>query len=125
MSLLLLHATKIFAPSADGWTHVGEQVTSPGLGGCMPCPLMSCIAVPGVVAFTTGAPSIPISLPLVTTKCRDTASSRVSISTAMSFIMHAEYCLVPCTLMREPCGIVHVVTLATSIISSVDTIDTD
>ena len=49
---------------------------------------------------------------------------RVSISTAMSSIMHAEYCFVPCELIREPCGIVHVCTRATSIISSVATIDT-
>src|SRR3954452_22838856 len=36
ISLLLLQATKIRAPSADGWTHVGEQLTSPALGISMP-----------------------------------------------------------------------------------------
>jgi len=36
ISLLLLHATKTFAPSAEGCTHVGEQLTSPGLGISMP-----------------------------------------------------------------------------------------
>ena len=36
MSLLLLHATKMRLPSAEGCTHVGEQLTSPGLGGSIP-----------------------------------------------------------------------------------------
>ena len=58
-------------------------------------------------------------------KCLEAFSVAVSISTSMSSIMHAEYCLVPCGLMREPCGITHVTGRATSIIWSVSTIDTD
>ena len=39
--------------------------------------------------------------------------------------MQAEYCFVPCALMREPWGIVHVVMRAISSISPVATTDTD
>src|SRR5215813_4935420 len=57
-------------------------------------------------------------------KCFDTFKVRVSISTSMSSIMHAEYCFVPCRFKREPCGIVHVCTRATSVIVWVDTTET-
>lgn len=46
---------------------------------------------------------------------------RVSISTSMSSIMHAEYWCVPAGLTREPCGMVQVVIRAISTISSVET----
>ena len=41
-------------------------------------------------AICTGAPVMPFSLPFVSRKWRDTASERVSISTIISSIMHAE-----------------------------------
>src|SRR5436190_11321821 len=122
MSLLLLHATKMRAPSTDGCTHVGEQLTSPAFGGSMPCPAMSCEAWSEL--FPGGAPCTPRSFPLPTRKCLATVKARVSISTAMSSIMHAEYCFVPCALMRDPWGIVQVGTRATSTISPVATIET-
>jgi hypothetical protein len=83
---------------------------------------MSCEACSALLP--DGAPWTPRSFPLPTTKCRATVNARVSISTAMSSIMQAEYCLVPCALMRDPCGMVHVGTRATSTISSVATIET-
>src|SRR5216117_2511259 len=46
ISLDLLHATHTRVLSRDGCAHVGEQDTSPGLGGSMPCPPMSCAAPP-------------------------------------------------------------------------------
>jgi hypothetical protein len=42
----------------------------------------------------------------------------------MSFIMHAEYCFVPCGFKREPCGIVQVGMRATSVIVCVETTET-
>src|SRR5262245_61041590 len=96
MSFDLLHATKRRCPSDDGWAQVGEQATSPGLGGSVPCPPTSWLAGWAVAAVVVGAgagvgaPITPFSFPLVTTKCRATLSVRVSISTARSSIMHAE-----------------------------------
>src|SRR5262245_34521002 len=58
-------------------------------------------------------------------KCLDTFNVRVSISTSMSSIMHAEYCFVPCGFKREPCGIVQVCMRATSVMVCVDTTETD
>src|SRR5829696_44240 len=121
MSLDLLHATNTREPSADGCAHVGEQPTSPGFGCSIPCPPVEVVAC----AATPGAPFIPCSLPGATMKCRAAFSSRVSISTIMSSIMHAEYCFVPCGLMREPCGIVQVWMRATSTMGSVATTETD
>src|SRR5262249_23766022 len=85
MSLLLLHATNTFDPSADGWAHVGEQVMSAALIAAIPCVPISC-DMPGAA---TG-PFAPCSCPAVSTKCRDTANVPTSISTSASFIMHAE-----------------------------------
>src|SRR6185436_7227975 len=56
---------------------------------------------------------------------RLTFSARVSISTSLSSIMHAEYCFVPCSFKRDPCGIVHVGMRATSVIVCVETTETD
>src|SRR5690349_21525807 len=60
-----------------------------------------------------------------TGNCRVTFSDRVSISTSMLSIMHAEYCFVAAAFKREPCGIVHVVNRATSVIVCVETTETD
>src|SRR5258708_36526819 len=106
-SLLLLHATNRCVPSADGCAHVGEQLTSAGLGGSAPCPPMSC-APCSVEERRDGAPGTPCSLPFVSRKGRAPANDRVWISMAMSSIMHPEYCFVPCGFTREPWGIVHV-----------------
>src|SRR5262245_42990631 len=57
--------------------------------------------------------------------CCVTFSERVSISTSMLSIMQAEYCFVPDEFRREPCGIVHVFSRATSVIVCVETTDTD
>jgi hypothetical protein len=88
----LLHATKTDSPVADGCAHVGEQETSPALGGSIPCPLVSCFApVPAALcAEVPGAPVIPISRPFVKRKCREAFNVWVSISTSMSSIMQAE-----------------------------------
>ena len=109
-------------PSADGCTHVGEQLDVARLRRLHAVARHVVRRVVGC-ARRAGAPCMPRSFPFPTTKCRDTANVRVSISTAMSSIMQAEYCFVPCALMREPCGIVHVGTRATSTISSVATIE--
>src|ERR1051325_10767153 len=73
ISLDLLHATHTRVLSRDGCAHVGEQDTSPGLGGSIPCPPRSCAAppAPGLAAPRSGGePVIPISFPLVRKKCR-------------------------------------------------------
>src|SRR5690349_21842379 len=125
ISLEALHATKTEAPSVEGSAQVGEQEWSPGLGGSEPCPLMPGIACVAVVACSAGEPIIPVSLFFVTMKWRVALKERVSISTSVSSIMQAEYCFVPCGLRREPCGIVQVVTRATSVMVCVETTDTD
>src|SRR5204863_8457482 len=89
ISLDLLHATKMDEPSTEGCAHVGEQVTSLGLGGSMPCTFMSMPCIP-FIECTSGAPVMPISLPFVSRKWRETLNVPVSISTSMSFIMQAE-----------------------------------
>src|ERR1041385_1778770 len=112
ISLDLLQATNTDLPSRDGWAQVGEQESSPGLGASIPWPPVS--FMPGMFmdrcgsVVIIGAPSIPISLPFVKTKCLVTFSARVSISTSMSSIMQAEYCFVPSVFNRDPCGIVQV-----------------
>src|ERR1041385_1778513 len=112
ISLDLLQATNTELPSRDGWAQVGEHEPSPGLGGSIPWPPASFMTgmfmerCRSVVII--GAPSIPISLPFVKTKCLVTFSERVSISTSMSSIMQAEYCFVPSVFKRDPCGIVQV-----------------
>jgi hypothetical protein len=74
ISLDLLHATKSRCPSDEGWAQVGEQATSPGLGGSDPWPPVSWLAGWAVAALAggggagEGAPVTPFSLPLVTTK---------------------------------------------------------
>src|SRR6185503_4405117 len=88
ISLEPLHATKIDEPSTEGSAHVGEHELSPGFGGSEPCPLVffaPCIAC-AEPAVMFGGPVIPISLFLVTTKCRVALRVRVSISTSMSSI---------------------------------------
>src|SRR5829696_4995880 len=112
ISLDLLHATKIEEPSADGSAHVGEHELSPGFGASIPCPPVS--FMPGMCVWFF----VKLSLRL-------TFNARVSISTRVSSIMHAEYCFVPCGFKREPCGIVQVCIRATSVIVCVDTTDTD
>src|SRR5262245_49786007 len=82
ISLDLLHATKIASPATDGSAQVGEQELSPGFGASMPCPPVSFMPDMFMWSF------IKLSLRL-------TFSERVSISTNVSSIMHAEYCLVP------------------------------
>ena len=84
-------------PSTDGCAHVGEQETSPGLGGSIPWPPMSRCFMPlmpaisaGFALAATGAPFMPSSFPFVKRKWRETFSVWVSISTSMSSIMHAE-----------------------------------
>src|SRR5262249_35591821 len=119
----LLHATKIDDPSLDGWAQVGEHESSPGFGAS-PWPGISFIE-PAVIWWASGAPLIPISLSRVTMKCRAALRVVESTSTTMSSIIQAEYCRVPWPLIREPWGIVHVLTLATSAIEPVSTIDTD
>src|SRR5437870_1391690 len=128
ISLDLLQATKIDEPSVEGWAHVGWHEVSPGFGGSMPWPPLSFTDpfIPGIeliasAAFFLGAPIMPISLALVTMKCRATFKVRVTISTSRSSIMQAEYCFVPCGFRREPCGIVHVCMRATSVIVGVET----
>src|ERR1700754_2366200 len=123
ISLEALHATKTDEPSAEGSAHVGEHELSPGFGASEPWPLMSFIP-PCDELCIVGGPAIPPSLPFVTRKWRETLSERVSISTSMSSIMQAEYCLVPCGLRREPCGIVHVGMRAISVMVCVATTDT-
>src|SRR5436309_15468370 len=93
-------------------------------------PRMFMPLIPGIELMvlelrTFGGPFMPTSLSLVTMKWRETFRVCVSISTSMSSIMHAEYCLVPCGFRREPCGIVHVWMRATSVIVDVDTTETD
>src|SRR5215213_8245832 len=95
-------------PSAAGSAHVGEHEVSPGFGGSEPCPAFPCIECIEEPARGCGGPLIPFSPFFVTMKCRTALSVRVSISTSMSSIMHAEYCFVPCGFKREPCGIVQV-----------------
>src|SRR6185295_17692397 len=124
ISLDPLHATKTDEPSAEGSAHVGEHELSPGFGGSEPCPGMPCIECVDCVALTFGGPLNPFSRALVTTKWRVAFNVRVSISTSISFIMHAEYCFVPCGFKREPCGIVHVGIRATSVIVCVETTET-
>src|SRR5687767_15006406 len=127
ISLEPLHATKIDEPSTEGSAHVGEHELSPGFGGSEPCPpvfLAPCVAC-DEPAGMFGGPFIPVSLFLVTRKCRVAFSVRVSISTSMSSIMQAEYCFVPCGFKREPCGIVHVGMRAISVIVCVETTETD
>src|SRR6185369_8342634 len=102
ISLDALHATKTEAPSIEGSAHVGEHEVSPGFGASEPCP--PCIECIDSVIAGFGGPIIPISRFFVTTKWRVAFSERVSISTSMSSIMQAEYCLDPCELIREPCG---------------------
>src|ERR1043165_4593678 len=121
ISLDPLHATKIDDPSVEGSAHVGEHELSPGFGGSEPCPWIECVEW---VALTLGGPLNPFSRFLVTTNCRVAFNVRVSISTSISFIMHAEYCFVPCGFKREPCGIVHVGMRATSVIVCVETTET-
>src|SRR5215472_13273586 len=103
----LLHATYTDFPSDEGWAQVGPQ-----------------IAVMARWSFG-GGPGVPASLPLLSRKWRETTNFVVSISTSMSSIMHAEYCLVPAEFRREPCGMTHVGIRAASTISSVATTDTE
>src|SRR6187431_1466815 len=67
ISLDLLHATQTRVPSRDGCAQVGEHDTSPGLGGSMPCPPMSCPAC-SAAPRTGGAPVMPFSFPHVRKK---------------------------------------------------------
>src|SRR6185369_6787429 len=96
---------------------------SPGFDASEPCP--PCIECIDSVVAGFGGPIIPISRFFVTTKWRVTFIERVSISTSMSSIMQAEYCLDPCELRREPCGMVQVCIRATSVIVPVETTETD
>src|SRR5258705_3942437 len=102
----LLQATKTDEPVIDGWAQVGEQETSPGLGGSMPWPPMSIGFAPGEVNRVcglfisaiagrpvfgaAGEPFMPISRPFVSRKFRETFKVAVSISTSKSSIMQAE-----------------------------------
>src|SRR5437870_5731683 len=70
---------------AEGWAQVGEQRPDAGGGGSRPWLAMSCVG-----ALAAGDPARPASRPFVNTKCRDTFSVAVSISTSRSSIMHAE-----------------------------------
>ena len=80
-----------------------ESSVSPGLAP-MPCRRM-----PWPRLRACGGGLHPVLLALRQHEVsRRRANARVSISTSMSSIMHAEYCFVPCALMREPCGMVHV-----------------
>src|SRR5678816_1356141 len=72
-----------------------------------------------------GGPVMPVSFPFVSMKYLVAFRARVSISTSISSIMHAEYCFVPCEFNRDPCGMVQVGMRATSVIVSVDTTETD
>src|ERR1700741_1796554 len=85
---------------------------------------MPCIVWVDCVALAFGGPFNPFSWFFVTTKWRVAFKVRVSISTSMSFIMHAEYCFVPSVFKREPCGIVQVGIRATSVIVWVETTET-
>src|ERR1041385_5444054 len=108
ISLEPLHATKTDEPSTEGSAHVGEHELSPGFGGSVPCPAFPCSVCFSGLMRGPGGPGSPFSWSFVTIKCRETFNVRVSISTSMSSIMHAEYCFVPCGFKREPCGIVQV-----------------
>src|SRR4029079_12467055 len=90
ISLDLLHATHTRVLSREGWAHVGEHDTSPGFGGSMPCPPISCVAPAVSFPRSGGDPVIPISFPFVRKKWRLSLSVRSSISTSASSIMHAE-----------------------------------
>src|SRR5579864_15850 len=103
----LLQATKTELPSTDGCAHVGLHVAPASWCAC------------------GGAPVMPASLPLASMKCRETSNFCVSISTSMSSIMQAEYCLVPCGLMRDPWGMTQVGIRFASIISSEATTETE
>src|SRR6185295_19608122 len=111
-------------PSTEGSAHVGEHRLSPGFGGSEPCPVFPCTVCISGLMRGPGGPGSPFSWFFVTMKCRATFNVRVSISTSMSSIMHAEYCFVPCGFKREPCGIVQVCMRATSVIVCVDTTET-
>src|SRR2546422_3090984 len=82
ISLDLLQATKIEEPLAEGWAQVGEHESSPCFGGSIPCPPISVPFMPGILALAAlvpGIPSLPISLPLVSRKCRETFKLCASI----------------------------------------------
>src|SRR5215203_507352 len=126
MSLAALHATKIRRPSLEGCAHVGEQVFVPAGGGSLPCPAACAPWSVAAGAPGRGAPVCPVSPPDDSVKWRDTFSVPVSISTSVSSIMHAEYCFVPCGLIRDPCGMRHVLIRATSrspLVATTDTVE--
>src|SRR5829696_1845635 len=83
-SLVLLHATYSFAPSALGCAHVGEQVAL--FEGALEAPAaVPCAAWPSAATAAAApprgpaAPAIPCSPPLPSMKWRLTSSVRVSI----------------------------------------------
>ncbi len=94
---------------------MGEQ-----LGGVIGAPASWACWCPPATAVSIG-PSDSFD----TLNRRAISKVRVSISTIWSSIMQAEYCQVPVTSIRLPCGITQVVTRATSVLVGVYTTDTD